>query len=173
MALLDAIMGAVANPAMQGNSNELGSILGAVQQMAGGQGADNSATNAMMSIVGSHVKGALQNQRSNGVGVEDLINQFGGMTPNPSAVSAIFSPQQQQDVTNAVSQQTGLNGGAIAALLPVVVPMVLNMLKSGAPQGNVAAQSGGNPVLNAFLDSDRDGDTDIGDILSMAGNFMR
>jgi hypothetical protein len=54
-------------------------------------------------------------------------------------------------------------------LLPILVPLVLNLLNSGHHQD---PQQGGNSVLKGFLDSDRDGDVDISDALKMAGQFL-
>jgi len=34
------------------------------------------------------------------------------------------------------------------------------------------SQGGANPVLNAFLDADRDGDVDIADAMQMAGRYL-
>jgi len=44
------------------------------------------------------------------------------------------------------------------------------MLQTGAPAQN--PQRGGNPVLNAFLDADGDGDVDIADAMHMAARHM-
>jgi hypothetical protein len=55
----------------------------------------------------------------------------------------------------------------IEQLLPVLVPIVLNFLKTGA-----SSQSGGNSVLNSFLDADNDGDVDIADAMQMATRYL-
>jgi hypothetical protein len=54
-------------------------------------------------------------------------------------------------------------------MLPTLVPLLLNFLKTGAP---IQDQAGANPVLNSFLDSDGDGDVDIADAMRMAGGFL-
>ena len=59
---------------------------------------------------------------------------------------------------------------AVMALLPVLVPLVLNLLKTGSSKAGAVAT--GNPVMNAFLDSDGDGDVDLGDLMSHASRFM-
>jgi hypothetical protein len=51
-----------------------------------------------------------------------------------------------------------------------LVPLVLNLLKTGSNAQNPA--QGSNPVLNTFLDADGDGDVDITDAMSMAGRFL-
>jgi hypothetical protein len=53
--------------------------------------------------------------------------------------------------------------------LPLLIPVVLKFLQ----QGNTKQTGAGrNSVLSTFLDSDGDGDTDIGDAMSIAGRFL-
>lgn len=173
MGMFDIIAGAIANPSTQGSSSQVSSIIGAVQQLAGGQGASSAVTPALMSTVGSFVRSSLQEKRQTqgNAAVEGLINQFAGTSPSIAAVQALFSQGQQGQVATAVAQKTGMNSQAILAMLPVLVPLVLNLLKTGSSKADAAAA--GNPVLNAFLDSDGDGDVDLGDIIAQAGKFAR
>lgn len=172
MGLFDQILGAIDNPNQQASPNQIGNILGMVQQMAGSQGVDSNATQAVLSIVGGHVRSALQQQAASGGSgqAEAIVNQFGSANPNAAAVQSIFSPQQQQSVVQDAAQRTGLNAGTVQAMLPILVPIVLNLLKTGA--SNPGAQQQSNPVLGAFLDADNDGAVDIGDAISIAGRFF-
>ena len=52
----------------------------------------------------------------------------------------------------------------------MLVPLVLQFLQSGTNSQN--PQSGGNSVLNSFLDADGDGDVDISDAMGMASRFL-
>ncbi len=167
MSLFDAIAGAIANPDQQGSTDQLGSILGAVQAIAGSQMGDSGNSNALMSAVGSVVQGALQNQQMNvgTEGVESLINQFAGGGTSTEAVQALFGGQEQQ-VVEAIAQQTGMDASQISGLLPTLLPLVLQLLQSGSSNG------GGNSVLNTFLDGDHDGDVDLGDLMAQAGRFL-
>jgi hypothetical protein len=177
MGLLDQLMGAVANPNQQANPDQLGAIFNTVQQMSGNHGVDSSATQAVLSALGGHVKTALQQQHQTGGadGVAAMVSQLSGMNPNAGALDAVFGGNQQQ-VVQSVAQQSGVNAGTIQAMLPALLPVVMSVLQSGAMnQGGApgaGAQQGGNPILNAFLDGDHDGDTDLGDLMSMAGKFM-
>lgn len=181
MGLFDQILGAVNNPQQTASPDQLGSILGTVQQLSNQQGMDASTTQTALSVVGGYVRSALQQQRATGGSsqVEALVNQFGGTNRNPNALEAIFTPNQQQQVAQDVAQRTGINANQVMALLPILVPIVLNLLKQGSPQPNSAQPNspdagnlGANPVLNGFLDADGDGDVDIGDAMSLAGRFM-
>lgn len=176
MGLFDQILGAVNNPNQQASPDQLGMILNTVQQLSNRQGLNSSATQTALSVVGSYVRSALQQQRATrGPGqAEAIVNQFGGTNPNPSALDALFTPNQQQQVAQDVSQRTGISTNQVLALLPILVPIVLNLLKQGSQQSGSPAATGAsnNTVLNGFLDADGDGDVDVGDAMSLAGRFM-
>jgi hypothetical protein len=167
MSLFDAIAGAIANPNQQGNSDQLGFIMGAVQSIAGSHTGDPANSTNIMSAVGSVVQNALQNHQANmGTdGVETLVNQVAnGDASNP--VQALFGGQEQQ-VVDTISQQTGIDASQISGMLPSILPMVLQLLQSGK-----SSSGGGNSVLNTFLDSNQDGSVDLGDLMSQAGRFL-
>jgi uncharacterized protein YidB (DUF937 family) len=169
MSLFDAITSAISNPNQQGSTDQLSNILNTVSAIAGSQSGGTNST-ALMSAVGSVVQSALQNRQAQigSEGVENLVNQHAGDSPNPGAVQAIFGGQEQQAV-EAIAQRTGMDANQINAVLPMVLPLVLNLLQSGAQTGS---NSGGNPVLNTFLDGDHDGDVDLGDIFAKAGSLL-
>ncbi|MBD2562000.1 MULTISPECIES: DUF937 domain-containing protein [Nostoc] len=173
MGLFDQILGAVANPNLQGNLGQLGGIVNTVQQMSDRTGADPSTIQSVLSIVGSQVRSALQQKQATdgNQAAQTLVNQYAGTSPNPQAVNSLFSPQIQQQVAQVAAQRTGLDAGIIQQLLPLAVPLVLNFLQSGANAQN--PQGSGNPVLNSFLDADGDGDVDIADAIQMASRYMR
>lgn len=171
MGLFDQVLSAISNPNQQANPDQLGMIFNTVQQFSNQQGIDPTMSQAVLSLMGNHVRSALQQKQATaGQGqVEALVNQYHGTTFNPQAVQAIFSPNQQTQVIQDVSQRTGIPAQTIQAAMPLLIPLVLNFLQTGASnQGG----SGGNPVLNQFLDSDRDGDVDVGDAIAMAGQFL-
>jgi len=173
MPLFDQILGALNNPSQQASNDQLGSILNTLQQVAGNQGANPGATQTAMSVVGSYVRSALKQQANQGGSgqVDALLRQFAGTGPNPAAVQALFNPTQQQQMTQAIAQKTGLNASQIQSMLVVLVPLALNLLNSGAQQNQGSAVQG-NSVLSAFIDADGDGDVDMGDALSMAGRYL-
>lgn len=171
MGLFDQVLGAINDPNQQASTDQIGNILGAVQQMASSKGIDPSAAQTVTSVVGNYVRSALQQQRTNGghEQVANIIDQFSGTQANPAAVQALFNPEQQQQIAQVASQKTGLNANTILAMLPALIPAILNLLQSGK---QTSASSGGNSVLSSFLDSDADGDVDVGDAISLASRFL-
>ncbi|MBD3882217.1 DUF937 domain-containing protein [Phormidium tenue FACHB-886] len=176
MGLFDQIVGAIANPNQQANPDQLSQMLNTVNQAAGSQGVPPAATNDVMSMLGGYVRSSLQQKAAtNGRGsVETLVNQFGGTNPSTAALQALFTPTQQQQVAQAISQRTGISASAIVAMLPILVPIVLNFLKAGSQNQSYSTpqSTNSNPVLSSFLDADGDGDVDIGDAMSMAGRYL-
>jgi Bacterial protein of unknown function (DUF937) len=172
MGLFDQILGAVANPNQQGSLGQLGSILSTVDQLSNSTGADPSTIQSVLSVVGGQVRSALQQKQATegNEAVQSIVNQFAGTSPDPQAVDSVFPPGMQQQVAEIVAQRTGLDAGMIQQILPHVVPVVLNFLQSGANAQN--PQSGGNPVLNSFLDADNDGDVDISDAIQLASRHI-
>ena len=169
MGLFDQIVSAIDDPNTQASVDQLGGILNTVQQLGDSQGGDSVATQAAMAVVGKHVRSALQSQRSGGQ-AEAILNQFSGTGANANAVSTLFSGNQQLQIVQEIAERTGLDSNAIQGMLPVLIPLVLNLLNSGSQSDNT--QQGSNSVLNSFLDGDGDGDVDIADAIGMAGKFL-
>jgi hypothetical protein len=172
MGLFDQVINAINSSNQVGSSGQLATILSTVQQLSNSYGADPSTVQSVLSIVGNYVRSSLQQQRStNGEAqAQAVINQFSGTYPNPQAVNTLFSPNQQQHLAQTAAQQTGLNMNTIQQMLPILVPLVLNLLQTGSQAQN--PQRGSNPVLNTFLDADRDGDVDIADVMNLASRHF-
>lgn len=173
MSLFNQILSAIGNPEQEASTSQLGSILDTVQQLSvsDSNSAQSPAIESAMSIVGNYTRSALQAKRNQGgaAQVQQLINQFAGNGANASAVNSLFNNAQVGAMIDQISSRTGLNSQTIKSLLPVLVPIVLNMLKTGNKPSNATA---GNSVLNSFLDSDGDGDVDVADAMRMAARYL-
>jgi hypothetical protein len=172
MGIFDQIINALDNPNQQANTGQLGDILNTVQQLTNATGTDSSTMQSAVGIVGNYVRSALQEKRvtQGDEAAEATVEEYGGTDPNPQAVNSLFSPFLQQQIADTVAQRTGLNAGMVQQLLPILVPIVLNFLKSGA--SSQSSQGTGNNVLNSFLDADNDGDVDIADAMQMASRYL-
>ncbi len=173
MGLFDEVLNAVNSPDRQGSMNEIGGILNTVQQLSGNAGTDSNTMQSAMGVVGNFVRSSLQQKRVNEgeQQAQSIVDQFSGTSPNSQAVNSLFSGGMQQQVAQAIAQRTGLDANMAMQMLPMLVPLVLKFLQSGASSQN--PQSGGNSVLNSFLDADGDGDVDISDAIGLASRFMR
>ena len=171
MSIFNQILSAIDNPEQEASNNQLGSIIDTVQQLSGNYQANPSSVQSAMSMVGNYTKSALQQQRRQGgdARVNQLVNQFGGTQASPQILSTLFGSSQLQNMVEQISRRTGLNSRTIMSMLPILVPLVLNMLKTGNNNRNVQRS---NPVLNSFLDSDGDGDVDLNDMMNMASRHL-
>ncbi len=173
MSLFNQILSAIDSPELEANSNQLGNILGTVQRLSNStsNNANSSDIQSAMSIIGNFTRSALKEQRSQGGSsqVQQIVNQFAGTQASPLAVQTLFNSSQVQNMIEQISSRTGMNAQTIRTLLPVLVPLVLNFLKTGNNTHNAQAA---NPVLNSFLDTDGDGDIDIADAMSMASRYL-
>ncbi|NEO82697.1 MAG: DUF937 domain-containing protein [Spirulina sp. SIO3F2] len=169
MSLVNALLGAIDNPNQQASGSQLGGILNTVSQLSQANSASPDAMQAAMGIVGKYVQSSLKDKREHdgAAAAQSLVNQYSGTQPNAAVVTALLGSAQAQNLINEVSEKTGLPAGTIQALLPSLIPLVLQFLQSGA-----SLDGGNNELLNAFLDKDGDGDVDIADMMKMAGQFM-
>ncbi len=177
MDLFDAFMGAIDNPQQSASVDQLGGLLGTVQQLSGQNGIDPGMMQTVMSMVGGQVQSSLQEQQST-MGadhVQNLLGQFSGGNPSSAAVSTLLNPSMQQQLAGAISQKTGLDSNMLLGLLPMLVPVAMQFLQGGAPAPATAgaAAGGGNPLLNMFLDKNHDGNLDLGDAMGVAAQFMQ
>ncbi|QIZ73506.1 DUF937 domain-containing protein [Oxynema aestuarii] len=172
MGLFDQIIGAIDSSDRQANPSQLGAILSTVQHLTRNTNADLSTTQTAISIVGSYVRSALQEKRATEgeQTASSIVNHFAGTSANPQAIAALFSSSQVSQLIEAIGAKTGLDPSQIQMMLPILIPVVLNLLRTGANTDNPEAE--GNPVLNSFLDADGDGDVDIADALNLAGGFL-
>ncbi len=171
MSIFKQILNAIDNPNAEASTNQLSSIIDTVQQLSNNYHTDPSAVQSALSIVGNYTKSALKEKLNQGdsTQVNQLINQFAGTQANSQILSALFNSSQLTNMMQQISERTGLNVGAIESMLPVLVPLVLNLLKTGNIKTSLSAN---NSVLNSFLDSDGDGDVDLNDAMNMAYRYL-
>jgi uncharacterized protein YidB (DUF937 family) len=168
MSLFDQVLGAIANPAQSASTNQLGTILTAAQALGSQHGVDPGAAQTILSIVGNYAQSSLQQQHQANPGqAEAIVNQFSGTNPNAQAVQALFTPEIQAQVAQEIAQRTGIDQQQVQSFLPMIVPLVLNLLQMGNNPS-----TGTNSTLNSFLDADGSGSVDIGDAMQLAAKFM-
>jgi hypothetical protein len=171
MGLFFDVLSAINNPNQQASVSQLESVTNSIQQLASSRGIEPSQMQNVMSVVGNVLQPMLQQQRSTmgGNQLENLIGQAMGTGGMAAGLQTLLSSQSLQQISQTVSQKTGLSPNVIQAMLPTLIPSVMSLLKMGAPKPGV---QGSNPLLNAFLDSDRDGNTDLGDVMKFANRFL-
>ena len=172
MKLFDQIVSAISNPTQQASTNQIGTVLSAVQQLSQTYHTDPGTTQSILSIVSHFVRSSLREKRATGGNnaVQALVNQFSGTAANSAAIAALFSIPQLNEMISAIAERTGLNPQQIQGMLPLLIPVVLQLLQTGASSQN--PQTDSNPVLNQFLDANNDGEVNIGDAIQLASRFL-
>jgi hypothetical protein len=173
MSLFDHVLSAINEPTKQANTTQLSQIIGMVEQLSHVGDVNDQKSQAITSIVGKYVRSALkEKQQSQGIEeAEAVIEKYSGTSPNADAVNAVMTPQKQQQMAEEASTSTGLNIEVIESMLPTLIPVVLQLLQTGATKVQNPGQ-GKNSVLQSFLDTDGDQDVDIADALSLAKRFL-
>lgn len=83
------------------------------------------------------------------------------------------SKDVSRQVAGQASQQTGLDSGILKKLLPMVASMAMGSLgKQAGAQGLQGNNSGLMGMVGSLIDSRGDG-IDLGDIMNIAGKFLR
>ena len=171
MSLFNSILGAIDNPDRTASPDGLGAILNTVQSLSQANQANPENLQSALSIVGKYVRSSLQEKRNSEgePSAQAIVNQFSGTSPSPQVVQMLFSHPQVEQIAGEVEKKTGLSATMIQAMLPSLVPLVLQFLQSGTDTRNPQ----NNAVLTAFLDADGDGDVDIADAMQMASRYLR
>lgn len=167
------VLSAINDPNKQGSIDQLSQVTGTVQQLAKSQGLSNAQMGSIMSALGGALQPTLKQQTGaiGGSQLTGMLNQFTGGSNNAAAIQSMIPPQMQQQLAQAIAAKTGIDAGMIQVMMPQLLNSAMGMFNMGAPKPGVAA-TGGNPLLNAFLDSNRDGNTDMGEVMKFAGRFL-
>lgn len=172
MGMFFDVLSAINNPDLQGNVPHLETTVNALQQFAGQNNISPSTMQTMMSALGGIMQGQLRQQSGMGPSqLMALLNQGTGAGGGAASWQSLLPPQMQQQVVQMLSQRTGMNPGLVQAALPTLIPAVMGLLQMGNPKPG-ASHTSTNPLLTTFLDRDRDGDTDLGDVFKFANRFI-
>ncbi|NJP11340.1 MAG: DUF937 domain-containing protein [Leptolyngbyaceae cyanobacterium RU_5_1] len=171
MGLFFDVLSAINNPDQQGSVAQLESVTNSIQQLATEHGIQPSQLQMVMSALGGALRPALQQQQSTvgGNPLGNLMGQVAGAGMGSSMLQSLLSPELQQQISQTIAQRIGISPDVIQSVLPTLIPAVISLLNMGASQSGV---QGSNPLLSAFLDGDRDGDTDLGDVFKFANRFL-
>lgn len=163
MGMFFDLLSAINDPNLQGNVPQLETSVNAVQEFATNNNVSSSTLQTLLSAVGLLLQGRLSE-------LTLLPRQDDIASSNATNLQTLFPPELQQQVVPVLAQKTGLNPTLIQAALPTLIPAVIELLKMGNPKPGAATAA--NPLLTMFLDRDRGGDTDLGDVFKLANRFI-
>lgn len=174
MGLFFDVLSSINNPNQSGSVEQLSTLTNAAQQLGAGNGVNASMLQTALSTVGGSLLPVLKQQSlapGGNQALAGLLNQFtgAGVGAGTAALPSFLTPQLQQQIVQAISHKTGLSAAVLQPLLLGLIATAMGFLGMGASKPGVP---GGNSILNTFLDSDRDGDTDLGDVFKFANRFI-
>lgn len=175
MGLFFDVLSSINNPNQQGSVSQLASITKSVQDLAASRGVQPSTMQTVLSVLGNSISPALRQQRSmmGSNQLENLIGRSLGGGAVASVIQSLFPAQAQQQMIEVIARKTGLSPNAIQGMLPTLIPVVLGLLSMGAKKpGASGSGSSNNALLNVFLDTNQDGNTDLGDVFKFATRFL-
>lgn len=162
------VLSAINNPNQQANVGQLDQVTRSVQKLANSQGVNSQQMQSMMTVLGSVLQPVLKQKQSQ-LGGGQLASML-GQSGDTSALSSIISSQMQQQLAQTVAKKTGMQASVAQAMLPQLLPVVMNLFNMGAPTpGSVG---GTNSLLRAFLDDSRASNTDLGNVVKFANRFL-
>ncbi|MBF2064520.1 MAG: DUF937 domain-containing protein [Calothrix sp. C42_A2020_038] len=165
------LLSAINNPNQQANVPQLASIINSVESLTTNRGIQPTQVQTMISIVGNMIRPVLKQQQTViGSGrLENLISQVVTGGTSSSAFASLISPELMQQISETVTQRTGMSPNLVQSALPSAISTVFGLLQMGAPQ--TGAWGNSNPLLSSFLDSDENG-VDFGDVVKFANRFL-
>lgn len=179
----------------------------AVSNISNQIGADQSTTNSAIGMALPMIFGAMNSQaqtkpdmfstivnmatENDGTILDDVAGYFTGSQATGNMAGGMLGSMlggNQANVTNQISNQTGLGSNQIMSMLMMLAPLVMGYLgrqqtNQNLDGGGLASmiggitqqqQSTGNPMMDMaskFLDQDGDGNA-MDDLMGIAGKFM-
>ena len=185
-AALPMIMGALGN---QAQSNDgAANVLQAVQGLSsGGQAGGLDLGGLLGGLLGGNAPAQTGGLDLGGLLGSVLGGQQGGGAG--AIFGQILGGQQQAQMQETVGQATGLSNGQMGSLIGMLAPLVMGALAQrmqgnsmdagalsnvlGQEQAEIRQEGGlGSSLMNAMLDRNGDGKTDLSDLLSLGASFL-
>jgi hypothetical protein len=171
MSLFFDVLSSINNPNQGGSVQQLGQLTNTVNDLSKTNGLNPSAMQGIMSSLGPVLRPALQEQMKGDSNVlENMMGQVtggGDVGLGAGGLGSMLTGPLQSQVVSGIAAKTGLDSNMLQGIVPKLLPVVMGLLSMGKPTGG-----GSNPLVKAFLDADRDGDTDLGDVFKFANRFM-
>ena len=171
MGLFFDVLSAINNPHQLASVSQLQTVIDMMQELGASRGIESSKMQGVMSAMSILFRPALQEQRTafGEAQLKILISDAAGSSKAASVIYSLFSTEFQEEMVAGIVQRTGVAADTIQAMLPMLMLAVLMLLNLGS---NPLDETADNPLLTTFLDSDRDQETDLGEVFKFANRFL-
>lgn len=176
MGLFFEVLESLNHPALRGTVARLEAVLQVMQEEIAAQGVASSETAAVVSVVGEQLRSHLQHQSPDALvkQLTEAIHPGNGSI----AIEKLVPAAIQADIVAVLHRraQVPLNRGKV--LVPQLLSAVLEILALGSPRTldpdlQASAACSENPILTAFLQSDRADTVDMGQVYEAGWRFLQ
>jgi hypothetical protein len=170
MSLFDSIISAIQSPQHAGSNQDLQSLLNVASMIPGLQGAGHQIQ-PILNVLGPHLQDALnqQKQTEGAAAAQQTVTSLSQQGASVQDLQNLFGADRFNGIINEISQATGLKSELILSALPMVIPVIMQVLATGTHQTNPQAP---NPVLNQFL-SGQNGGALLNEVFQLASQFTK
>jgi uncharacterized protein YidB (DUF937 family) len=169
MGLLQELENAINNPEQQASSDQLSNILETVQKAIVAQGVNPEVVQKLLSELGSQLRPIFQKLDQSDALKPVIDSTTPDQPASQSQLDSLIKPEAQSQIIKDIAAKTGIDASALHNLLPTLLPAVIGMLGMGASTLQGISK---NLILRTFLDADKDGDVDLGDVFIHARKFI-
>jgi hypothetical protein len=170
MSLFDSIISAIQSPQHAGSNQDLQSLVNVTSMIPGLQGTGQQIQ-PILNVLGPHLQDVLnqQKQTAGAAAAQQTVTNLSQQGVSVQELQNLFGADRFNGIISEISQATGLNSQLILSALPVVVPVIMQVLATGTHQTNSQAP---NQVLNQFL-SGQNGGALLNEVFQLASRFIK
>ena len=170
MSFFDSIISAIQSPEHAGSSQDLQNLTNLASMIPGLQGTQQQVQ-PILNVLGPHLQDVLNEQKqAEGAGAaQQTVTNLSQPGVRVQDLQNLFGADRFNGIISQISQATGLNSQLILSALPMVIPVVMQLLATGTHQTNAQAP---NPVLNHFLGG-QNGGALLNEVFQLASQYMK
>jgi hypothetical protein len=170
MSFFDSIISAIQSPQHAGSNQDLQSLANLTSMIPGLQGSQQQIQ-PILNVLGPHLQDVLkeQKQAEGAEAAQQTVTNLSQPGASVQDLQNLFGADRFNRIINQISQATGLNSQLILSALPMVIPVVMQLLAAGTHKTDAQAP---NPVLNQFLGG-QNGGALLNEVFQLAAQYVK
>jgi hypothetical protein len=170
MSFFDSIISAIQSPQHAGSNQDLQSLANLTSIIPGLQGAEQQIQ-PILNVLGPHLQDVLNEQKqTQGAGAaQQTVTALSQAGVSVQDLQSLFGVDRFNGIINQISHVTGLDSQLILTALPLVIPVIMQLMATGTHQTNPQAP---NPVLNHFLGG-QNGGALLNEAFQLASQYIK
>ena len=170
MSLFQSILDSISNPQHAGSNADLQGLLNLAQFIPGAQNAEQQIK-PILDVLGPHIQDVLnQQQQTQGqAATQQTVANLSQPGVGVAELQNLFGADRFNSIVGEIAGRTGLDQQLILNALPMVVPVIMQLLAGGNHQSDPQVP---NPVLNNFLGG-QNGGALLTEVFGLASQFLK